>query len=341
MPTPDYHKQVGEVYREFTIARMRAEKALNILYEVPSDSREMIDGLVSWAPDFSSSDSVSGRLGARGGLRGDDNNLRLKALSATGKSSGRFGSGDNSSRLHLYVKLVDTITYCGARLYWREAWLKGFSEILVTMLGIMNVLGSWARASTHCTAYSAPAKNEQAFYDTLTEGFRRTLPRTQLNPEAFEEEERQAFASWYDSVTALPESTDFFPKPWDTLPDDADIDKLGEEAMSRAAFTPETMNLFAGLRKDLGHRKDFFTTEAGYMGTVQGLVKEGKEVSLVRQGDRIALVEGMNLPMVLRPVVEEQTGECFQLVTHAYVHGIMYGEAWNDPKYVLQKIQLV
>lgn len=77
------------------------------------------------------------------------------------------------------------------------------------------------------------------------------------------------------------------------------------------------------------------------MGSITGLIKEDKAVPLVQEGDRITLVEGMNLPMVLRPVDEEPTGKCFQLVTHAYVHGIMYGEAWDDPKHVLQEIELV
>jgi hypothetical protein len=44
---------------------------------------------------------------------------------------------------------------------------------------------------------------------------------------------------------------------------------------------------------------------------------------LVEQGDRIAVLAGLEIPMVLREV-----DQGYHFVTHTYVHGIMHGEAW-------------
>jgi hypothetical protein len=40
-------------------------------------------------------------------------------------------------------------------------------------------------------------------------------------------------------------------------------------------------------------------------------------------GDKIALVAGLGVPVVLRPI-----GNSFQLVSHCYVHGLMDGKFW-------------
>lgn len=44
------------------------------------------------------------------------------------------------------------------------------------------------------------------------------------------------------------------------------------------------------------------------------------------QGDVIAVMFGMNIPLVLRPV----GGDYYQIVGEAYVHGIMDGEVMKD-----------
>jgi hypothetical protein len=45
----------------------------------------------------------------------------------------------------------------------------------------------------------------------------------------------------------------------------------------------------------------------------------------IQVGDHIALFSGMPCPMVVRP-----HGQYHRLITPAYVHGIMYGEAWDE-----------
>jgi hypothetical protein len=54
----------------------------------------------------------------------------------------------------------------------------------------------------------------------------------------------------------------------------------------------------------------------------------------IQNGDRIALFSGMPYPMVVRP-----HGQRWRLITTAYVHGVMYGEAWDEKE--LEDIVLV
>lgn len=42
-------------------------------------------------------------------------------------------------------------------------------------------------------------------------------------------------------------------------------------------------------------------------------------------GDVIAIVGNLGMPLLRRPVEGE-----YRLLTHVYVHGIMYGEAWPE-----------
>ena len=58
-----------------------------------------------------------------------------------------------------------------------------------------------------------------------------------------------------------------------------------------------------------------FTTEKGYLGM-------GPE--LIRDDDRIAVIARVCMPLLIWSVMEGG----YRLVTHAYVHGSMYGEPW-------------
>ena len=46
-----------------------------------------------------------------------------------------------------------------------------------------------------------------------------------------------------------------------------------------------------------------------------------------RDGDKIVLIAGATIPFVLRP-----KGIRWRLVGDSYVHGVMFGEAWNEAK---------
>lgn len=67
-----------------------------------------------------------------------------------------------------------------------------------------------------------------------------------------------------------------------------------------------------------------------------------------KEGDKIALMPGGRVPYLLRKLVNPEEGsstnsntgaERYEFIGDCYVHGIMFGEAWDESK--LQKIILV
>ncbi|KAL6837228.1 heterokaryon incompatibility domain-containing protein [Trichoderma camerunense] len=63
-------------------------------------------------------------------------------------------------------------------------------------------------------------------------------------------------------------------------------------------------------------RKRFITTESREIGLVP---------DIVQVGDVVALISGLHLPVILRPVDQGR----FLYVCHAYIHGLMGGEKWD------------
>ena len=51
------------------------------------------------------------------------------------------------------------------------------------------------------------------------------------------------------------------------------------------------------------------------------------------KGDRVAILKGSRVPLILRPQKMEE-GECFTVLGDAYVHGMMQGEAYNEDQCV-------
>ena len=71
-----------------------------------------------------------------------------------------------------------------------------------------------------------------------------------------------------------------------------------------------------------------------------GITRRGRTALLPRTtkaGDVVVLLQGAKIAYVLRPVHEGR----YQLVGEAYVHGIMYGEAWPDDDEGIQQITLI
>ncbi|KAF1981417.1 hypothetical protein K402DRAFT_235334 [Aulographum hederae CBS 113979] len=64
------------------------------------------------------------------------------------------------------------------------------------------------------------------------------------------------------------------------------------------------------------HGRRIMRTHKGYL----GLAPEGSQT-----GDKVALVKGSRIPLILRP-----KGEYWELVGAAYVHGVMHGEAFDE-----------
>lgn len=57
----------------------------------------------------------------------------------------------------------------------------------------------------------------------------------------------------------------------------------------------------------------------------------GSVPHMTEVGDRIVILNGSNVPLVLRPVEDH-----YKLIGPCYVHGIMYGEAWPEDEETLE-----
>lgn len=67
----------------------------------------------------------------------------------------------------------------------------------------------------------------------------------------------------------------------------------------------------------MAQNRRFSSTKRGHIGWVPGNA---------RKGDRIVVVFGASVPLIVRPVERDVGGRCFQLIGEAYVHGLMNGE---------------
>jgi hypothetical protein len=73
----------------------------------------------------------------------------------------------------------------------------------------------------------------------------------------------------------------------------------------------------------------FFVTKSGYIGTAP---------RSIRKGDVVALIPGVNMPMILRH--KNSHSNAYEVLASAYIHGIMEGEIWGQAKEYLKDIIL-
>ncbi|KAH8894210.1 hypothetical protein GQ53DRAFT_90789 [Thozetella sp. PMI_491] len=109
----------------------------------------------------------------------------------------------------------------------------------------------------------------------------------------------------------------------------AEIVKLNEQF---SLSNPNTSELFHSFSRNIElncfSKRNLFTTDSGRLGLAAKSIKAG---------DEVWVLAGASVPFVIRPV---QAGE-YRLVTEAYLHGIMYGEAVVDSGGSVETIHLV
>lgn len=311
---PDYTKSVGEVYRQAATMAVLHDGNLDILFEAASDNRRA--GLNSWVPDWS--DRGYTGIDMRGAITDAH-------FCASGPASPMYHLSAAQNRLHLRGRLLDTVIYRAetmnvGRINEIDAisqTLRGdvqgltgddacsLRNVIHEWHGAFQIMRAWTDVSTWYTSYPAPG-------ETPKTALRRTLLYD--DPETNDTAGLDAsFESWYHVMTASDAGLDTLAGGGSGINTVADL----EEVRTLRLVTTTGMDDFFYKALVFSNRKCLFTTEKGYLGT-------GPE--LILDGDRIAVIAGVCMPLVLRPV--EEGG--FRLVTHAYVHGIMYGEAWPE-----------
>lgn len=326
LPLPDYSKQVEDIYREFTVSCIKHDNLLYVLFDAPSDCRHLRPGLASWVPDWSDP----------GWRSRSDTDCRIavtrRRFRAAGSAEVAWKFSVDDRQLHLKGKIVDEIVLCGEPLcclyYHKKIATEGhraqdflsndtaLGDYISDTQGAYTILKSWVGVCSWYDKYPTTGETPgQAFHRTLMQDY----PIRDNN-------ERQAFSTWFAFMTSS-----------------------NPAMIAQYISSPGTVIAFSNL-------KGFVVTESGRMGTAPARLETGlggraTAVNLVKPGDRVAVIAGLEMPIVLRPIdiddgkdpkmVQNSGKRVYQLVTHAYIHGIMYGEAWKDETKGLEDIVLV
>jgi hypothetical protein len=105
-------------------------------------------------------------------------------------------------------------------------------------------------------------------------------------------------------------------------------DQISAQTTSYLGFAQNAFNSIAIVRAAL---KCLFLTENEYFGTAPDPLPVSIEA-----GDKIVILSGLEMPFVIRPVVGG-----YRLITHVFVHGMMYGEMWPESEAELDDIVLL
>lgn len=305
MPRPDYNLSVEDIYRQATAAAIKFDKTLYILYHVPSDKRRKT--LASWVPDwaergFKPSDGRYGVLRSR--------------FAASGSGLPIFRFSHNEKTLILRGKIIDTVLFKVEPLPDMRAVISGvhqgdLSDDIQALFvrhtaDTVKILKSWVEVSTWCN-YPTGELSKDALQRTLVHD----LPEENGKYTA-----DGSFAAWYhnmciDDIELAAGGLDQL-----SLRSEATGGKSNRDlSTSFRVFGKNSFHSFVMVSNSL---KCFFYTENRYFGTAPDPLPESMQV-----GDAIALISGLEMPLVLRAA-----DGGYKLITHAYLHGVMYGELW-------------
>ncbi|KAH7372253.1 heterokaryon incompatibility protein-domain-containing protein [Pyrenochaeta sp. MPI-SDFR-AT-0127] len=328
-PKPNYSMPVEDVYREATAAVIEYDKNLYVLYHVPSDRR--LGELASWVPDWSEAgfephDSRYGVLRDR--------------FAASGPAAHTWRFSEDQKALIVRGKIVDTIILKGQPMPSSERFTSltigdevdtPQDEFMQFQHDVSAIFRSWIDISKWAD-YPTGEPSKEVLQRTLTQDF----PRS--NAAAAKD---NSFSDWYDNMGL--DELDLLASGLrrmnfgDKIPHEPSRrydylrkfkDQVSEQTISFLAFA---RNDFHNLAMVSVAMKCFFYTEHEYFGTAPDPLPVSIEA-----GDKIVIISGLEMPLVIRPV---EGG--YRLITHVFVHGMMYGEMWPESESELQDIVLL
>ena len=305
LPAPDYRKTLEEIYAEATLTLIEHDQSLVVLHVVATANRRK--GLPSWVPDFTDRpfEKHDPRLP-----------LMRSRFGAGGPLEAQWESRLAGLQLLVRGKMIDRIMYRGQGLHFvdpREVNLKELlrlddsgqliaTESLCSLQKSIQVLQEWCDVSQWSDSYP----NGQTTKDAL-----RTTLLNDSPPRMNDYRGNAAFEPWLQYMRKAAEDS-----------------CSGHSTQIAAEFDRVTALLTGpGFRFHTAamvfcSNKALYRTEKGWLGMAPDFIPDP-----VQAGDMIATIRGMAMPAVLRP--SDTTGG-YQLISHCYVHGWMYGEGWDD-----------
>lgn len=306
----DYSQPVETIYTKVTSACILYGEDLSVLYEVPSANRNPM--LPSWVPDWSQrswSTSYSNFAKKR----------HIECFSSAAMTETRFHFSPDLKTLIVPGKVIDKILRKGALAPDCAAWARFVihehlwrilepryqSELVVKIKEGRQVLLQWLSMAMQLGSYP---NNEN-----LLCSFQNTLSEEHHKANGIENLRRELFRQWAKEYQF------------------ADSFQLDEKELFQVSFwdfkTPsEARQYFMAVLFCWWQNKSFFITRCGCMGIAPHLFKEG---------DTVALVAGMEKPIILR-----RNGLSFHFITLAYIRGIMHGEAWSNLDHSIEELSI-
>ncbi|KAK4071663.1 uncharacterized protein Triagg1_5901 [Trichoderma aggressivum f. europaeum] len=285
---------------------------MEFLYHVPSENRRA--GLPSWTVDW----------GDAAWTAADQRvTVTRKPFTASGMSSPSLQFSENTLRIQIQGSIVDRVRQVGQLLSVKSRQRSAINERLVwDGLGMeanngwnlddtaedihaaFEVFASWVDLASSARSQLSGEDAENSWYalcETLMEYH---------NSEETEQEIvnlKSSFWPWLEAIHAYSSAiTQQKPTP----------PRLSTALQSFLTLTSGEGSRFQLKIMSTCQRKRFITTEAKEIGLVP---------DIVQVGDFVALISGLHMPVILRPVNQGQ----FLYVCHAYIHGLMVGEKWD------------
>ncbi|CAO2656584.1 Nn.00g053870.m01.CDS01 [Neocucurbitaria sp. VM-36] len=334
-PSPDYNLPVEDIYREATVASIKYDKNLYILYHVPSDLRNQ--DLASWVPDWSQPgfEPHDPRYGV----------LRNR-FAASGPGDHIYSFSEDKKALILRGKIVDTIIYKAdampdtklSKLALNSSSERAQDDIVAREDEYMHIihitctiLKSWVEVSKW---------GDYPTGESSKEALQRTLVADNPENNAIAGT-GNVFNDWYEAMGM--DELDLLASGLQRM-DNTQIPRLppllraeflrrmkAQVSDEMANFLAFGSNRFHTIAHVWAAMKCFFYTEHEYFGTAP----DPLPVSILPD-DKIVIVSGLEMPLVIRPV---EGG--YKLITHVYLHGVMYGEMWPSSPDELEDIILL
>ncbi|OTA65230.1 hypothetical protein K449DRAFT_463351 [Hypoxylon sp. EC38] len=311
LPNADYRKPLKEIYMETTRGITEFRNCLNLIscYYVSDD-------WPSWVPDMRTSLPPSSPKGdyhasrpSKGIFKFVDLPSGSLGLRVTATIIGEVSSALGTCLLGRYrtaeaLKTDTVLTQVEQEVApdWREKRLQHGDDI-AKFLAVYNI-----RVLRRALEYMEKESSGQ-------DSWREDLYEIVFNQASMDEklDMRRPFSQWLDILGDLPAKPHHDYKTQSRIEDSPEMELYNR--ISANSNVSELHELFTAS----SYFWTFFKTDTGAFGA---------GAHAIAAGDKIALVGGVTIPMVVRQV----HGDTYRVISPAYVCGIMQGEAWpKDP----------
>lgn len=305
LPPPRYDHSAEDAFFEVTRIAIMSYDDMSVLYEVNGPGRN--EKLPSWVPDWGC-----------GWRRLYGVPLTSRAEFNAGGTKALYHIDSEERLLKLKCKFTDDVDQVGDHIPVNEDipffasleidW-SAYEGLPEDFWASWQAFRGWASLAHQKCSQSVTLMDDLfsiLFDPSLTERNRYIPGKALLEPE----KAKNAFKRWYN---ALLKTNDAAAK--ETTQD-------GKEFINRALFVRSIF--WEDSDRDV--RLVHFNVMARAKGKYLFVTKHGRiglGVGNILPGQKIAVVAGLEMPLVL-----ESVGKRYRLVGHAYVHGIMKGEAW-------------